>query len=138
MIDNNQKGFHVLQSIDKAYDIASLENGGTKKRDLNQYEVKELLYLVELYRHVIDLTITKEYTHPSAWAHIVPEENRSCILPHEFIDYRLGFSRVLGHEKGHKIMQIYGLPDGDEDMHTNNAYQNLNDKRVEVRSKYTF
>ncbi len=94
-------------------------------------------YKEQEYRPRLEVVVTNEYTHPSAWAHTLPEEKRICIRPPEFIDYRLTFRRVLGHEIGHNVRHIYGLPDDDEDHHTRNAYQHLANSPFELRSSYT-
>jgi hypothetical protein len=115
-----------------------LTESDTQKRKISQYELKELLYKAEPYKAALDVTITKEYTHPSAWAHTIPEFKNICIRPPEFIDYNLGFNRVLGHEIGHNKLHAYGLPDGDEDRHTIEAYQNLNMGMFDLKSKSTY
>lgn len=89
------------------------------------------------YRPKLEVVVTNEYTHPSAWAHTLPGEKRICIRPPEFIDYGLGFSRVLGHEIGHNVRHAYGLPDGDEDHHTRHAFQHLAYSPFKLRSNYT-
>lgn len=90
------------------------------------------------YRPALNLFVTNEYTHPSAWAHTVPSEKNMCVRPWEFIDYWLGFLRVLGHEVGHNILHYFGLPDGDEDRHTRHAYQNLKYSPFEIRSSHAY
>jgi len=102
----------------------------------SKYESQQLLYSAEPYKPSLDVTVTKEYTHPSAWAHTIPSEKNICIRPPEFIDYNLGFRRVLGHEIGHNMVHAYGLPDDDEDIHTKHAYQNLNSGMFDLKSKY--
>ncbi|MBI4170446.1 MAG: hypothetical protein HY514_02040 [Candidatus Aenigmarchaeota archaeon] len=103
---------------------------------ITQYNLQQPLYQPLSYKQALDVFVDNVYTHPSAWAHTIPEEKRICIRDPAFIDYNLTFSRVLGHEIGHNIRHFYGVPDGDEDHHTRHAYQHLAHSPFELRSRY--
>jgi len=92
-------------------------------------------YMPLYYKPGLDIKIDKEYTHPSAWAHTIPHEKRACVRPVECFPYWLGITQMqaIGHEIGHNVRHLSGVPDGDEDHHTRHAYHHLSNSPFDYR-----
>lgn len=99
---------------------------------LDEYEV----YRSPFYKPFLIVRET-DYTHWSAWAHTIPMERQKrdiCIRPRERRDYRIvPLDILVGHEIGHNVRHLFGLPDNDEDSLTRNAHTYLKSGLFDVK-----